>query len=83
MKDYGIPIFAINGEDHKTYYKHIHQALDIKPHITMDDGADLVSSLHTERKQLASKVLAGTEETTTGVIRLKAMEQNNGAPASP
>jgi adenosylhomocysteinase len=77
VAEYGISTFAINGEDHKTYYKHIHQALDINPHITMDDGADLVSTLHTERKSHASKVWAGTEETTTGVIRLKAMEQNN------
>lgn len=77
VAEYGISTFAINGEDHKTYYKHIHQALDIAPHITMDDGADLVSTLHTERKNQAGKVWAGTEETTTGVIRLKAMEQNN------
>ncbi len=77
VAEYGISTFAINGEDHKTYYKHIHQALDIEPHITMDDGADLVSTLHTERKSQAGKVWAGTEETTTGVIRLKAMEQNN------
>jgi adenosylhomocysteinase len=77
VAEYGIATFAINGEDHKTYYKHIHQALEIEPHITMDDGADLVSVLHTEKKALASKVWAGTEETTTGVIRLKAMEQNN------
>ncbi len=77
VAEYGISTFAINGEDHKTYYKHIHQALDIEPHITMDDGADLVSTLHTERKNQAGKVWAGTEETTTGVIRLKAMEQNN------
>lgn len=77
VAEYDISTFAINGEDHKTYYKHIHQALDIEPHITMDDGADLVSTLHTERKNQAGKVWAGTEETTTGVIRLKAMEQNN------
>ena len=77
VKEYGISVFAINGEDNKTYYKHIHQALDFKPHITMDDGADLVSTLHTERKELADYILAGTEETTTGVIRLRAMQQNN------
>lgn len=77
VKDYGISVFAINGENNKTYYKHIHQALDIKPHITMDDGADLVSTLHTDRKELAPSVLAGTEETTTGVIRLRAMEKDD------
>ncbi len=77
VKEYGISVFAINGEDNKTYYKHIHQALDFKPHITMDDGADLVSTLHTNRKELAQGVMAGTEETTTGVIRLRAMEKDN------
>lgn len=77
VEEYGIPVFAIHGEDHKTYYKHIHQALDTKPNITMDDGADLVSTLHTERKDLAKTVYAGTEETTTGVIRLKAMAKDN------
>ncbi|MEA1981248.1 MAG: adenosylhomocysteinase [candidate division Zixibacteria bacterium] len=73
VKEYGISVFAIHGENNKTYYKHIHQALDTKPHITMDDGADLVSTLHQERTELLDSVLAGTEETTTGVIRLKAM----------
>ena len=77
VAEYDISTFAINGEDHKTYYKHIRQALDFHPHITMDDGADLVSTLHTERKDLAGKIMAGTEETTTGVIRLKAMEKDN------
>jgi len=77
VKEYGIPVFAIYGENTKTYYKHIHQALDVKPHITMDDGADLVSTLHTDRKALAENILAGTEETTTGVIRLRAMAQDN------
>jgi adenosylhomocysteinase len=77
VAEYGVSVHAIHGEDHKTYYKHIHSALDIKPQITMDDGADLVSTLHTDRKDLAKYVFAGTEETTTGVIRLKAMEQNN------
>jgi adenosylhomocysteinase len=76
VKEYGISVFAINGENNKTYYKHIHQALDFKPHITMDDGADLVSTLHTSRKELAPVVMAGTEETTTGVIRLRAMEKD-------
>jgi len=73
VKEYGISVFAIHGENNKTYYKHINQALDFKPHITMDDGADLVSTLHKSRKNLIDGVLAGTEETTTGVIRLKAM----------
>ena len=77
VKDYGIGIFAINGENNKTYYKHANAALDIKPNITMDDGADLVSAVHKERKDLAKYVLAGTEETTTGVIRLRAL-QNKG-----
>jgi len=77
VKEYGISVFAINGENNKTYYRHIHQALDIKPHITMDDGADLVSVLHSERKELAESVMAGTEETTTGVIRLRAMQAKN------
>jgi adenosylhomocysteinase len=77
VNEYGISVYAIKGEDNKTYYKHINQALDISPHITMDDGADLVSTLHTERKEMADHVLAGTEETTTGVIRLKAMAQDN------
>ncbi len=73
VKDFGVSVFAIHGEDTKTYYKHIHQALDFRPHITMDDGADLVSTLHSERKELLDGVMAGTEETTTGVIRLRAM----------
>ena len=77
VKEYGIPVFAIYGEDNKTYYQHINQALDFKPHITMDDGADLVSTLHQDRSDLAGDVMAGTEETTTGVIRLKAMAKHN------
>ncbi|MCK4632983.1 MAG: adenosylhomocysteinase, partial [candidate division Zixibacteria bacterium] len=73
VKEYGISVFAIHGEDNKTYYRHIHQTLDNKPHITMDDGADLVSTVHKDRAKLIDGILAGTEETTTGVIRLKAM----------
>ncbi len=73
VSEYGISVFAIHGENNKTYYRHIHQALDFKPHITMDDGADLVSTLHKERRDLLSQIMAGTEETTTGVIRLRAM----------
>jgi len=69
------PVFAIKGEDNKTYYQHIHSALKLKPLLTMDDGADLVSTLHTERKDLLSGVIGGTEETTTGVIRLRSMAE--------
>jgi adenosylhomocysteinase len=68
-----MPTFAIKGEDHETYYQHIKATLDHKPHITMDDGADLVSTLHKERTDLLDEVIGGTEETTTGVIRLRAM----------
>ena len=68
-----IPVFAIKGEDNKTYYRHIHSALDTRPHYTMDDGADLVSTLHSDRNDLIDNVRGGTEETTTGVIRLKSM----------
>ena len=68
-----IPVFAIKGEDSATYYRHIHAALDHKPQITMDDGADLVSTLHKDRRDLLGGVRGGTEETTTGVIRLRAM----------
>ena len=73
---YEIPVFAIKGEDNETYYKHIHAALDHHPHITMDDGADLVSTLHKERTDLIGAVMGGTEETTTGVIRLRAMAKD-------
>jgi len=69
----GIPVFAIKGEDHKTYYRHLNQALDHKPQITMDDGADLVSTLHSRRRALLAEIVGGTEETTTGVIRLRSM----------
>src|SRR3989337_971506 len=68
-----IPVFAIKGEDSATYYKHIHAALDHKPQVTMDDGADLVSTLHKDRRERLENVRGGTEETTTGVIRLRAM----------
>jgi len=77
-----IPVYAIKGEDTKTYYKHIHAALDHKPQLTMDDGADLVSSLHKDRRDLLPEVRGGTEETTTGVIRLRAMAAD-GALAYP
>ncbi len=68
-----IPVHAIKGEDNVTYYKHINAAVDHKPHITMDDGADVVSTLHKDRREMLEHVIGGTEETTTGVIRLKAM----------
>ena len=70
---YEIPTFAIKGEDNITYYKHISAALDHKPHLTMDDGADLVGTIHKERRELLKDIIGGTEETTTGVIRLRAM----------
>lgn len=76
VKDYGIPTFAIHGEDNKTYYKHLNLALDFKPQITMDDGGDLISLLHTKRKKLLKNILGSSEETTTGVIRLKAMQKD-------
>ncbi|HUH17246.1 MAG TPA: adenosylhomocysteinase [Methylomirabilota bacterium] len=70
---HGIPVYAIKGEDRESYYAHIGSALDHRPHITMDDGADLVNELHTKRTELLAGVVGGTEETTTGVIRLRAM----------
>lgn len=76
VKNSGIPVFAIKGEDRKTYYKHIKSALSIKPNITLDDGADLVSTLHMEETALLKNLIGGTEETTTGVIRLRAMAKD-------
>lgn len=79
VKDYGIPVFAICGEDKKTYYQHIKAALSHQPHITMDDGADLVSTLHSKAERggsLIRDVIGGTEETTTGVTRLRSMERS-------
>ena len=73
VNHYEIPVHAIKGEDGATYYKHIAAALDHKPHLTMDDGADLVSTIHKERGELLGEIVGGTEETTTGVIRLRAM----------
>ncbi len=73
VKEYGIPVFAAHGASNKLYYRHIRAALEIGPHLTMDDGADLVSTLHNERRDLLDQVIGGTEETTTGVIRLRAM----------
>ncbi len=76
VKDFGIPVFAVRGEDRDTYYAHIKAVLDTHPHITMDDGADLISTLHAERPEQAAEVMGGTEETTTGVIRLRAMARD-------
>ncbi|MDP3143428.1 MAG: adenosylhomocysteinase, partial [Candidatus Omnitrophota bacterium] len=79
VKDYGIPTFSIKGEDTKRYYAHINAVLDTQPHITMDDGADLVSTLHkanARSKKQGANIFGGTEETTTGVIRLRAMERD-------
>lgn len=76
VKDFGIPVFAIRGEDRDTYYSHIRAVLDAKPNLTMDDGCDVVSTLHAERPEQAAQVIGGSEETTTGVIRLRAMAQD-------
>jgi adenosylhomocysteinase len=75
VQEYGIPVFARKGEDHETYYRHLAAVLATRPQVTMDDGADLISQLHSGRKDLAAGVIGGTEETTTGVIRLRAMER--------
>ena len=75
VSEYGIPTFAIKGEDSETYYAHINSALDTKPHITMDDGADLVATLHSDRTDALSGLIGGTEETTTGVIRLRSLAE--------
>ena len=74
---YGIPVYAIRGESTEVYYQHIQAALDHKPVMTMDDGADLVSEMHKSRRELLTTMIGGTEETTTGVIRLRAMAQDN------
>lgn len=74
--DYGIPVFAIHGEDKKTYYQHLHKVLDFHPQLTTDDGADLVSLLHTDRAKQIPELLGSAEETTTGVIRLRAMAKD-------
>jgi len=75
VKDYKIPVFAIKGENNRVYYQHLNAVLDAKPHITMDDGADLVSTIHQKRKDLVKTIIGGTEETTTGVIRLKSLQE--------
>ncbi len=73
VADYGVPVFAIHGEGKEAYYRHIHAALDLKPTITIDDGCDLISTIHSERTELLAGLRGGMEETTTGVIRLRAM----------
>jgi adenosylhomocysteinase len=73
VADHGIPVYARNGEDNDTYYRHVHAAIDHRPQITLDDGADLISTLHKERTECIEGILGGTEETTTGVIRLRSM----------
>jgi len=76
VRDYSIPVFAIKGEDNETYYGHLNAALDHKPHLTMDDGADLVTTALTKRTDVVGDIFGGTEETTTGVIRLRAMAKD-------
>ena len=78
LVEYGIPVNAIKGEDEATYYKHINTALDNKPQLTVDDGADLVTTLHTKRSDLISNIIGGTEETTTGIVRLRSLERAGG-----
>jgi len=75
VKEYGIPVFAVRGEDKQTYYEHLHAALDNRPQVTLDDGGDLVSTIHKERQELLEVVVGGTEETTTGVIRFRSMAE--------
>ena len=82
VDEYDISVFAIKGEDNDTYYQHIEAAVDHKPHLTMDDGADVIGVLHSHRREQLGEIIAGTEETTTGVIRLKAMEAD-GALSFP
>src|SRR5487761_2026412 len=77
VRDYNIPTFAIKGESNDVYYSHLNAALDTAPQFTMDDGADVVGLLHTKRKELLKNVIGGTEETTTGVVRLRAMAKDN------
>jgi adenosylhomocysteinase len=74
VKDYKIPTFSLKGENNKTYYQHLNSVLDAGPNVTMDDGGDLVSVIHSKRKKVLKDIIAGTEETTTGVIRFKSME---------
>jgi adenosylhomocysteinase len=75
VEEFGVAVFAIKGEDNDTYYRHIEAAVDHRPHLTMDDGADVIGVLHSHRREQLGDVIAGTEETTTGVIRLRALER--------
>ena len=75
VADHGISVYAINGEDNETYYRHINASLDVGPHITMDDGADLVATLHQNRRELLPTIVGGTEQTTTGVVRLRSLAE--------
>jgi len=81
VEDFGVSVFAICGEDRDTYYRHVNQVLDIEPTITIDDGADLINTLHTSRTSIIAGIRAGMEETTTGVIRLRAMATTAPAKA--
>jgi adenosylhomocysteinase len=76
VSEYGVSVFAIKGEDNDTYYQHIEAAVDHRPHVTMDDGADVIGVLHSHRREQLGDIIAGTEETTTGVIRLRALERD-------
>src|SRR5256886_2592675 len=85
VEEFDISVFAIKGEDNDTYYRHIDAAVDHKPHLTMDDGADVIGVLHSHRREQLGDIIAATEETTTGVIRLKALEPDGalGFPIIP
>jgi len=76
VRDYNIPVFAIKGESEQIYYQNLHAVLNFGPHLTVDDGADLVSVIHSKRRELLQGIIGGTEETTTGVIRLRAMAKD-------
>jgi len=78
VSDYGVPVFAIKGEDDDTYYSHLTAAIDHHPQLTMDDGADVIGVLHSQRREQLEEIIGGTEETTTGVIRLRALEEQGG-----
>src|SRR5207249_11255018 len=76
VQEFDVSVFAIKGEDNDTYYRHIEAAVDHKPHVTMDDGADVIGVLHAHRREQLGDIIAGTEETTTGIIRLRALERD-------
>jgi len=83
VRHYRVPTFAIRGENHKTYYAHVHAVLDHKPVISMDDGCDVVSTIHAKRPELIPAMFGGSEETTTGVIRLRAMAPQASSASAP